>query len=499
MARVASENEQHRRLVEFLLAAVEPQQLWNFLRGHTGAEQLIHELPAPSIPPADFFAAAADKLIKQGFVRERAFWMALRAAFRRKERAIREIAALFDVLLDPPRRPILEPTLSQWVRMHWRLLAGLVLVPAGLAGLVCWDQLTEQGPPISVQQVTRITLMTWQATFSALAVCVFLVWPRPGTSPLLARSDSEKHLAEQIRDRRGLDDAGWRAAMGLSPGERSPHRPWRRAAERARDQMRHAWIWLFVAWSLLSVALLMFEMVLKPLDSHTLIAARSVVVRLLNDLASVTLVACYWIMTFRTVRLRETADPGEPPRFVAVASVGSVLVVIVAVVHALALIDPANAARQMRIDFAFGLLSATGSAVATALLVGRLDSALIGVRWWLLALLYVYAIVQPCFTLTRLLSDASGWGDASPELQALWTGSSMHDLFRKVQFGVHLYALFAKYILFAVFAWIYHTGRLDFYLLRMRRLRGQLGEDWMRLTTSSPPDAPTASLEKSID
>lgn len=490
---MSRDDEHYGTLYDFLIAEFTPDEFLIFLRSYPGGRELALGLPAPTVAPNKYFAAAAELLLRHRIVLEHRFWRRMLRRYPHKARSIRKTAAIFVGLLDPDNRPVLEPPLSEWIAEHWRVLAVLFLGPATVAGVVWWGQSSGSGP-VSLAQICRITMYGWQALFTAAVVVVFAGWAEPGSSLLFRRSDSEKNLSEHMWDDRLLEDPDSRSALGFGAGNEDPIQPWRDAAQHARTQVVRSWIFLFFAWALLSVALIGFEFLMKAPDPGalpTLIQARSTLVRFLNDLASVALAACYWILTFVTVRFTRAGQPEQRPWFGVAGLVGFMVAAVVAIIHTFALLDPLNGIEtRLAIDLAFSLLSGLAAAMFTALLIGRLDSALIGVRWWVLGLLYLYAAIQPCFSINRLLFETIQWQGAPPALKEALETTTIGRLHLAVQLGLQAFALLAKYALFIVFAWIYHTGRLDFYLLRLRRLHGQLGNDWGYVTSSGALPTP---------
>jgi hypothetical protein len=90
---------------------------------------------------------------------------------------------------------------------------------------------------------------------------------------------------------------------------------------------------------------------------------------------------------------------------------------------------------------AFGFLAAT----ATALLVGRLDSKLLGVSKYVIAILFLYSAIQPVFDF--LLTNNA-------------------DLFHVVrQASLVVIALLCKVLLFVVIHWLAMTNRLLYYMV----------------------------------
>lgn len=89
-----------------------------------------------------------------------------------------------------------------------------------------------------------------------------------------------------------------------------------------------------------------------------------------------------------------------------------------------------------------------------ALFVGRFQSKFLKTPDWLINTLYLYTVIQTLFIF---------FGDESREG---WTAVIIHA------------ALFLKCLLILYTFWLFQTGRLLFYLVRVRRASTQVDSEW---------------------
>jgi len=155
---------------------------------------------------------------------------------------------------------------------------------------------------------------------------------------------------------------------------------------------------------------------------------------LLSNLPALAIVLCYIVLA-----APHSQDRSEPPplpwaRWLAVVLALTVLEIILTVV-------PATSGSA---HVVFRWISAFGSGVAMALLVGRFDSKLIDPPQWLIFLFYVYAVIQAGFA-------------EFPE----------HPNLAVVLINV---ALIIKLLLYGFVFWLFDSGVLLFYFERARTM-----------------------------
>lgn len=103
-----------------------------------------------------------------------------------------------------------------------------------------------------------------------------------------------------------------------------------------------------------------------------------------------------------------------------------------------------------------GLLSGILGGVAMSLYIGRFQSKFLKTPLPLLAILYTYTVIQTLFIF---------FGDHIPDSQ-FWTAVVIHT------------ALFLKCLLILFMSWLFQSGRLLFYLVRVKRADEQVDKEW---------------------
>jgi hypothetical protein len=465
-------------LYRLLLSAFSPESFAAFLLDVDDGRALVHELPALTCPPQTFFLRAATLLDQHGLLGADLFEKLLRHRPHRRGEIL-DVAAATGVRLrapaapprpprpprraDEPREAALEPTLAAWCCWHWRPLAALCCAPllAAAAVAAC-------APLADPLRGTYLALHVGQATFSAAALLCFATWRTPDASWLFRGSGTYtemwRKLAELEADA-GAGDPAVRAAAGADPRSRDSLSRWLDAAIEARDQSRRAWLLLWSTWTCL-YAVAVWDTVTRASTPHTVALLRALLT-LLNNAATAAIFVAFWVLTYVTVPLeptrRDLARPGGPAAWL----VALVAVLVYAVVQVVTVFDAiggsADAGAARTASALFDLGSGMAAAVVIAMFVGRLDSAFIAPGRLVLVALYLYAAIQPSWSILSLLTHTHL---AAPMMEP----------------AVFAIAWAAKVVLFALFAWMFHTGRLDFQSLRSRRLLDGVAADWRALT-----------------
>lgn len=472
---------QHR-LFHLLESAFSPETFHAFLLGVEGGRAIAHELPSVDTSPQRYFVRATEVLAQHGLVRGELFETLVRHRPHRRAE-IAEVAAAIGVTLPGPdvslraptvtpapadRLPILEPTLGRWCGEQWRSLALLCGAPVAVAALVA------ALPTPADAALTRVNLALYvgQAVFAGSVLLCLATWPTPDASRLFGASRTYRRLWRQLAELEGGASPGApavRAAAGADPHTPETLARWLDAAIEAREQTRRAWLLLWSAWMTLYVVAIAFGLTPSPAP-HTVALLRALLT-LLNNASTAAIFIGFWVLTYITVPLiptrRDIARPGGP----AVGLTATAIVVLYGVVQAVTVlgrVDPAvpAAAQQAAVHAAsswFDFGSGMSAAIVIAMFIGRLDSPFIEPGRAVLVALYLYAAIQPTWSVLSLVTGNT-------------TGSSSTEA---VVFAV---AWAAKIVLFALFAWMLHTGRLDFHLLRVRRLQASVASDWRALT-----------------
>jgi hypothetical protein len=324
---------------------------------------------------------------------------------------------------------------------RWMLRSGRTITTALAAG-VCLAVL------ISVWGLFNnpwaLAALCW-LHFTVIAFA-FLLSPRPRGSEVFR--DADPALEAEV-----MEDCGY----GGRPVE------WMEAKEQADEALRQhrmCWKMLLASWSLLYLML-----AFKALPAfgpgaeavgHNLQAlghALTVLATLFNNCSSLALVLCYIILNEMTV-IRESGRPVsdvpwlEGLLILVVVTFGELFSVGVAAMQG----GPGTEGGVSIIIRGADWLSGVLGGVALALYVGRLQSKLLGSAVWLPPLLYFYTALQPLYA------------HIDQDLQwALWLISG---------------ALALKCLLYLYVVWLFKSGRLLYYFLRIRRVYEGMEAEW---------------------
>lgn len=374
------------------------------------------------------------------------------------------------------RRPFLYPTLGEWAfKQQPRALLFLLLLPC-LVGVSVWFFMQKedflQWNNEGANSTAPYAVWAAQAVFAGLIAWTFLWWTEPGSYSLFGESATHERLRRRISEAPHGDEL--RAAVGADVLGNKPLAGWYEDAREATRQLRITWIALWASWMMLYA--LMFLLSLAPAKA---IAWRyqinSLLIALFNNGTTAAILAGFWVLAFAA--LRTTRERSSEASAVTVGIAASVPILFFLLAHIIVLITQEQGKpfgtplpEVVADNIALRLLSGVVAAIAMALYVGRLDSAFIGVRFRIIALLYLYAAIQPSWPAVQMFPES---GTNAGKVKA--TSET-------IEFLLFLYATFAKVLLFTVCAWIYHTGRLEFYFLRIRMLYLSIPIHWQHLT-----------------
>jgi hypothetical protein len=230
----------------------------------------------------------------------------------------------------------------------------------------------------------------------------------------------------------------------------------KRAANDAVKLFRRHWNCLLYAWFLLYVAVAaqrLFKMYLPPLEPY----AEAFTV-LFGYAANLALVVCY-LLLLEPAELRAT----HYTRWIVLFTVfcliemGAVLVSQMPVGESMG--GDIRRARSS-VEYVGGVIAA----VSLALFAGRLDTKLLSLPVWTYTILYVYAALQVVYPGLQVLERTVG------ERPAITTGfASLICAF-----------LMLKVFLILLVTWLLESGRLLWYLVRIRGLAGRVESEWTR-------------------
>lgn len=230
---------------------------------------------------------------------------------------------------------------------------------------------------------------------------------------------------------------------------------WRKAKELAvavLEQFKNYWLGIWICW--LCLYLVLATLNVPGLKSEHVKGLLDLLATFFNNCATLTFLFCYTILSEPTI----INTPGgrkttiEWHRWLA-------LLIVFTVVEAICLALAYNilpntlGLNAYYVTSSANWISGISSATVMALFIGRLDSKFLECPSWFLVLLYLYVAIQPLFA---LLGPEHKW----------WTLILMNA------------ALILKCLLFLFLTWLFQTGRLLFYFIRVRRLYDQVDRDF---------------------
>jgi cytochrome b subunit of formate dehydrogenase len=240
------------------------------------------------------------------------------------------------------------------------------------------------------------------------------------------------------------------------------------------EQFWKWWSRLWLSWLLLYVGLTIWDIYRanKPTEAQNIEYLVSFGLHQLNNLSTLIILMLYHILAQPSLSEREyPAEDNVLPEQKVSEGVPKpdrqkidnesakfifwIAIFVVAAIAEVGLVlssaDPKSLSRVFGISY--GILAAT----ATALMVGRLDSNLLGMPTLVIAFLFLYAGIQPSFDFVL----ESG-------------GIPLMDSTREV---IVVIALLSKIVLFAVIQWLSKTDRLLFYMVECYRLLKRVDSD----------------------
>lgn len=227
---------------------------------------------------------------------------------------------------------------------------------------------------------------------------------------------------------------------------------WRRAREIAQEALKHyrvAFAWLLFAW------LFLYSIALISLVEAGLIMAS--VLTLANNLNTLCIGLCFAILNEPIT----TADKTHNKTAIRVKEgrkwPGSLIPAIIVMIGLLILeLLLSSKLHQETVNSAFRVISGLAGGVAMALFVGRFQSKFLNSPPWLVSILFLYTVIQALFIYYGGKSDEDLAG-AAVVMNA---------------------ALVLKCLLILYMFWLFESGRLLFYLVRVRRATTQVDSEW---------------------
>lgn len=230
-------------------------------------------------------------------------------------------------------------------------------------------------------------------------------------------------------------------------------------ADEASYQFWRTWRMVWAIWLLLYIGLV----IQSAYNAEALITRAAT--HALNNLSSVALILCYAVLARVTVNSKEGGTAQEAtrknnyrPKLQKTEELLAILWLALALIEIMVVEIPRSLElRSVWLSW-FGLFSGCIGAVSMALLIGRLDSMLLGVPILLIAALFLYSSIQPGFDEFVVM----GKGNQS-------VSAGIEQLREFIRTVLLLYALIGKVLFFIVIEWLDSSGRLLFYMVKARQ------------------------------
>ena len=229
---------------------------------------------------------------------------------------------------------------------------------------------------------------------------------------------------------------------------------WKRAREIAKEALKHyrnAFAWLLFAW------LFLYTVTWISLVEEDLIVAS--VLTLANNFNTFCIAWCFAILndpiTTEDKTQNKKAIRVKEGRKWPASLVPAIIVMIFLSILELWLAFRLKPQQEL-VHYGFRVISGLGGGVAMALFVGRFQSKFLNSPTWLVLILFLYTVIQALFIF---------YGGGLPGELA---GAAV----------VMNAALVLKCLLILYMFWLFQSGRLLFYLVRVRRATTQVDSEW---------------------
>jgi serine/threonine protein kinase len=243
---------------------------------------------------------------------------------------------------------------------------------------------------------------------------------------------------------------------------------WNDAGERAETVLgsyTEYWQGLLIAWLILYVLLIFSG--LPDYQLKNIIESKNefqvafiiflgVCSSSINNCSAWAIFLCFNLLNTQT-EIKQNKKTIKDPAF----DIGFICVLAFLVVEIICVIifwtilkDPLTTSNTLQV---FSGLSGIAVGIVMALYVGRLQNKFLGPSTWVVLALYCYTAIQPLFPF--LENSARGLALAAALID---------------------FALFLKCLLFLYMAWLFQSGRLLYYLIRMRPIYQNIPDDWQK-------------------
>lgn len=219
------------------------------------------------------------------------------------------------------------------------------------------------------------------------------------------------------------------------------------------EQFRNHWMAIWIFWLCLYFVLTILYIPVGKTDHMK--SLLNLAATFFNNCATLVFLFCYFILSQPTILKSQTGESRSVIEWHRWVAVLFVLTAIQGVFIAFAFKAIPNNfdLTPQNVTDSFNWISGIASATVMALFVGRLDSKFLECPTWVLVLLYAYTAIQPLFALLRE--------------EHKWTTFILINA-----------ALLLKGLLYMYLTWLFQTGRLLFYFVRVRQLYDSVGPDF---------------------
>lgn len=255
----------------------------------------------------------------------------------------------------------------------------------------------------------------------------------PPKLPILKKEDNLKDLSsEEVEKQKNLKKA---LEMSVDYLDVDHWNSDRRSTKEAYIQFSYSWVALMLSWLFLYIIILWLKLydIYKWDKEVDLFYVLSFFKTLLNNVATLCLLFCFYLLN------RVNAVKKQLSLKI------SVLLVLISIISPILIYYN---------EMLTNSLSGIAGAIAMSMLLGRFQSQFIRPASLLLLALYIYTAIQPLFFFIGKNNDV--------EKEAI----ILH------------FALLLKGILILFVFWLFHSGRLYFYLLKVRKTVNDVEREW---------------------
>ncbi|HEX8136629.1 MAG TPA: winged helix-turn-helix domain-containing protein [Pyrinomonadaceae bacterium] len=244
---------------------------------------------------------------------------------------------------------------------------------------------------------------------------------------------------------------------------------WREAKVGAKSSLKQYsryWKWLLGAWTMLYL-LLTLTMIYTPpsgplsseVESNPLhpLWVLSIASTIFNNCNSLAIALCFVVLNLPTVLRGAEENTGLAGVTKRIIKWGLVAIVMFALLESLLIFFPPpqwfNWMTRSKLVWSLDLISGLVGAITLALFVGRIQSKFLGPSTWLPLALYFYVAIQSLYMV----------------------------ILEKEKSGVLMIeaALILKCLLYLYVSWLFKSGRLLFYLVRVKTVYERVNIEWL--------------------